>query len=227
MYPTDSRPRNRRTVLKLLGSGIALGSVGAGGAAWVATRPANAQATADASLDDATVEMAEGETLDDVLVTGTIEGAYESSADAVEYARFRIDLEYQGTEVAPSEQDHVSRRFGVAVDDSHSGTITRDVELSVLGDTDEQGLDHVFWEPNYPMGIRERSHEWLLTVTFIVYSSPTGEAPSLASAIAKDFGTVTIVWPEDPQADEDSGTVTDQGDASVSISSDLDFEVIK
>ncbi|UWG47804.1 hypothetical protein HSRCO_1523 [Halanaeroarchaeum sp. HSR-CO] len=218
--------QRRRSVLKQLGSAAAIGGAGAAGVAWHFSEPAKAQTDATVNVTDSTIEMAEGESLEDVLLTGTLTGSYDASVITSEVAKatFLTDAEYEETQgPADCDEPHPSQTIDVANPDPTQATITRDVEFSLM---DTGCAPEWHWEPNYGMDIRERALDWVVRVNFIVYDS---EDIRIGGDRDGDVATVTILWPPDPYEDEDdsNGTSDDQQDMTATVSGDLTFEVVK
>lgn len=196
MTPTEP---SRRGVLKYVAGAGVIGVGGVAGLSSFAADPASAQAEASANFEDATVELSEGDRVEDVLINGTLEGSYEAPDDEISHATFDIHLEYVGEHFEEEIRDGITRQ----TQDNTSGSFTENVEYSLLAETDLT-RNHFVPSPNGPT---ERSHEFLLTVTFAVYGNGDLDG-AIESVTAKDHGTVTISVPPADDGGDTQASVT-------------------
>jgi hypothetical protein len=196
---------SRRQVLRYLGGGAIAGSTAVYGLGSV-TQDARAQVAL--SFEDATVDLPEDDTIDDLRITGDVSGDFETGGEPSELVELGLDVEmdrFGGFEDSVDRHPEVSQ-----------GTVDWAPTYSLLERTDMDGegdLQSASFDNN--------------TVSYNVTANATMNvfADGYLTAEASDGATGTITF-RDPAPTGTDGNESETGaDASVSIS--FGFEVDK
>lgn len=204
----------RRTVLKYVGGAAGAGAAAAAGLSSVARR-ASAQANVVFHDHEATLDV--GGEVEDVAVSGRIEGEYSVPSGNADEAAFEVTLERQG----PAEVT-ITDTIAVGGIDPSGDAVTVDPRYSLV---EETSLSPSHFTPG--PGERERTDTWEIGVRFAV--SDEGGS-TLCESEAGDEAVVAVrPHPDDDGDDEDEGAGDDEdedaGDADGTVSGSFTFEV--
>ena len=203
--------KSRRKVLKYIGTGAVVGSAGLYGLTQF-TQTASAQVAL--SFEDATVDLPEDDTINDLRITGDVSGDFDTGAGPSETVLFNLDVQFD--------------RFG-----SFSDSVNRHPDES-------QGS--VSWQPTYSLvdqteftgegeDLQSASHD-NNTVSYDVTAGVEIEvyADGFLVAEAQDAATGTVTFRDPADSRSDNGTETDGEDdsaAEASVDVSFGFEVDK
>lgn len=196
----------RRQVLRYLGGGAVVGSTAVYGLGSI-TQDARAQIAL--SFEDATVDLPEDDTIDDLRITGDVSGDFETGGEPSELVELKLDVD---VDRFGGFEDSVDRHPEVA-----QGTVDWAPTYSLLDRTEMNGesdLQSASFDNN--------------TVSYTVTANATMNvfADGYLTAEAADGATGTITF-RDPEQTQTGGNESESGggspDASVSIS--FGFEV--
>lgn len=206
----------RRTVLKYLAGAAGAGAAAAVGLSHAGTRPASAQA--NVVFHDQETTLASGGEVDDVAVSGRIEGEYAVPSETAASASFDVTLEHRGPEDAAVTDT-------IEVDDVDPGgdAVTVEPRYSLVEET-SLSASHFTPGPDE----RERTDRWDLAVRFAVADDG---GTTLCESEAGD-AAVVAVRPHPDEGDDgegdDEGDENEDGDAGEAegtVSGSFTFEV--
>lgn len=212
---TDATPR--RSVLKYVGTGAVAGSAGVIGLSRF-TRTASAEVALD--FEDATVELPEDDTIDDLRVTGDVAGDFDTGAGPSETVGLTMEVQFDRF---GSFRDDVNRH-----PDEPRGSVSWQPTYSLVDRTEFTGEGTDVQSPSYDNNTV--SYDVTAGVEIDVF------ADGFLVAEAQDAATGTITFRDPPESGTDDGTDdgtetegtdTDTATAGASVDVTFGFEVDK